>query len=352
MTKGISVLSGPALAASLIAGLLLNAAPAKALVIKPVYDSSITSRSNAAAIEAAFQAAANTIDAEFSAPITVKIGVSWGSVHGQSLGSGNIGASWDPFYTSMSYSSLVSRLKSRSSANPGDLSLALAVAHLPTSDPTHLNKFEITYAQAQALGLAASTLSVDSGYVGFNSTTAFDFNPADGITTGSYDFEGVAAHEMAEALGRITGLYTTSPTWASPIDLFRYAAPGTSSFSYSTSAYFSIDGGTTNLKGYNISGGGDRSDWQLVSGSTDAENAALYSGKVLSMSTADWTMLDLIGWGAPANFATAPMGASGGVAGALDAARPTPEPATWCVIVLGFGLVGGVLRRRDLASPG
>lgn len=324
--------------------------PAKALVIVPVYDSSITGRSNASAIETAFQTAANTIDSRFSAPITVKIGVSWGSVDGKSLGSGNLGASWDPFYTALSYSSLVADLKARSAANPTDLALASAVAHLPKADPTHLNHFEIPEAEAQALGMAPSSLSGDSGYVGFSSTTAFTFNPSAGVATGTYDFEGLAAHELAEALGRITGLYTTSPTWASPIDLFRYSAPGTSSFSYSTAAYFSIDGGKTDLKSFNISGGGDRSDWQLISGSTDLQNAALYSGKVLSMSSADWTALDVMGWGAPSSGGTVPLGSTV-TSGATGAAVSVPEPATWALILIGLGWIGGVLRRKPRRVP-
>jgi hypothetical protein len=326
--------------------LALSTTPARALTIDPVFDSSVTKLANAATVEAAFDAAANAIGAEFTAPVTVKIGVSWGAVHGQALG-GNLGGSWDPFYTSETYAGMVSLLKSRSSADPADTALAEAVANLPKSDPTHLNHIEITDAEAQALGLAPSSLSVDSGYVGFSATAPFDFNPSDGISAGTYDFEGLAGHEIAEALGRITGLYTTNPTWASPIDLFRYSAPGVSSFSYTAPAYFSINGGKTNLKNFNVAGGGDRSDWQLLAGSTDLQNASVYSGKVLTMSAVDWTVLDVMGWGVPAAGGTTRpfdlLGASGG----SGAAAPIPEPATWGLLVGGLGLVGGLRRRAS-----
>ena len=76
----------------------------------------------------------------------------------------------------------------------------------------------------------------------------YDFNRADGISANAYDFQGLAMHEIEEVLGHITGLQSSSaPQYATPFDLFRYTAKGVSSFSYADHAYFSIDGGATNL---------------------------------------------------------------------------------------------------------
>jgi hypothetical protein len=341
--------AGAAVAAT-IGALLAVAAPAKALTIIPVFDSSITSLSNASTVEAAFNAAATKLDSEFSNGATVKIGVSWGSVYGRTLGTGNIGGSYDPFYTALSYSALVTDFTNRAKANPSDTVLASVAAHFPKSDPTKLNKFEIPTAEAQALGLAASKLSGNSGYVGFGSSTKWDFNPADGVTTGYFDFEGMAAHEMAEVLGRITGLYTSTPTWATPIDAMRYAAPGVANFSYSNAAYFSIDGGKTNLGAFNVSGGGDRSDWQLVSGSKDLQNASVYSEMVLSLTAADLTFLDAMGWGAPLAGSTSPLAQPGGTGGVAGFGDGVPEPSNWSLMLLGLGLAGMTLRRRRAAA--
>src|SRR5581483_1471848 len=40
--------------------------------------------------------------------------------------------------------------------------------------------------------------------IGFNSAFLFDFDPSDGITPGTVDFDAVAVHEMGHALGFIS----------------------------------------------------------------------------------------------------------------------------------------------------
>src|SRR5579859_7469508 len=221
------------------------ASASQAMTIIPIYDSSITSRGNAAAIEAAFGAVASEFDHAYARNVTVKIGVSWGKVNGSSLPSGDIGASRMLLAMGYTYADVVGFFKADAAANPTDTNMAILAAHLPAKSPAGSLYYAIPYAEAQAIGELPATIYADSGYVGFSSSVAWDYSPSNGISAGTYDFEGLAAHEISEVLGRITGLYTTTPAYAMLIDALRYSAPGVSSFSHANSAYFSINGGYT-----------------------------------------------------------------------------------------------------------
>jgi hypothetical protein len=338
---------------SAAAGLLaFSSGPARAITIKPTFDASITSRANAATIETAFDAAAAQIDKDFANPATVNITVSWGTAGGQKLGTGDISGSVDNLSGAYSYSAVVADLTAVSKANPKDTTLATAVAHLPKADPTKKNAFEIPYAEAKAIGLLPASLPIADGYVGFSSGVNFDFNPVGGITAGDYDFEGLATHEIEEVLGRTSGLESANPAWATPFDLFRYAASGASSFSYTAASYFSIDGGKTNLGDFNYSGTGDRGDWLSVGGATDLQDAFLSTGRAYALSASDLTALNTLGWGAwtaPAGSLSPGPSTLSPVGGAQGA---VPEPSTWAMMIVGMGLLGAVIRRRgawDLA---
>jgi len=322
------------------------AQPARALVIKPVFDSSITSLSNAAQVEGAFNSVAAIFDGAFANPATVNITVSWGSIAGTAIPTGDISSSLDNLSGAYSYANVVSDLSTVSKANPSDAVLASAVSHLPKTDPTKLGKFEIPYAQAKALGILPDTFPMMDGYIGFDSKVAYDFNPVGGITAGDYDFQGLAAHEIEEVLGRITGLQPGGVSWATPFDLYRYTAAGVSSFSYGAQTYFSLNGGATDLGNFNYSGGGDRSDWLTLGGSTDVQDAYVYTGKALSLTGNDLEALDALGWGVSKVTGTTPLSTvttfspPGGAAGAV------PEPGTWGMMIVGAALIGASARRR------
>lgn len=317
---------------------------AQALTITPVFDRSITSLSNAATVEGAVNQAIGVFDKDFTSNANIKINFSWGTVDGQKVASGNVSESISYLYTGFSYANVVGDLKAAAAANPTDSVLASAVAHLPAKDPTGLNTFEITEADAQALGLTPpSGMGVD-GYVGFNSSDVFSFNPS-ATPSGQYDFEALAEHEIAEVMGRLSGLSSSKPTYATPYDLFRYSAPETSSFSDFASAYFSVNGGVTNLASFNAAGSGDRGDWFTSATSTDAFDSTASKGVNMGLSSADLTALNALGWDTPANpggWVTADIAATSG----LSLGGDVPEPAAWCLLVLGVGLAGVTLRRR------
>jgi hypothetical protein len=72
--------------------------PAAALVINPVVDSSITSLANAGTIEAAFNTVAHDFASQFTSSAQINVNVSWGSVGGQPLPTGTVGASSSSLY--------------------------------------------------------------------------------------------------------------------------------------------------------------------------------------------------------------------------------------------------------------
>jgi hypothetical protein len=200
-------------------------------------------------------------------------------------------------------------------------------------------------AEAKALGLISPTQNSLDGSIGFaGSTSGYDFSPANGVTAGAYDFQAVAAHELAEVLGRISGISSTSPVWRTPFDLYRYSAPGVLDYGYNDAAYFSINGGLTDLKDFNnSSSGGDRGDWATLTSIYDVSNAFISTGRPYNLTAVDLTALDVLGWGGT-NLGNTGVGAPGRTAFSLITS--VPEPSQWALMLVGFGLTGAALRRR------
>jgi hypothetical protein len=321
----------------------LSATCGQAMTIRPVFDSSITSLSNAAVVESAFDTVANDYAKSFSNVATINIDVSWGSVDGQALPSNAVGASVSSLYGYYSYSQIKSLLATSSSSNIADTALATAVKNLPVYAPSGVTNYVLPSSEAKALGLSYVSPSATDGYIGFaGSTSGYDFAPADGISSTTYDFQAVAAHEIDEVLGRISGLSGSTPSYRTVFDLFRYSAPGVISDSYTTTTYFSIDGGKTKLATFNNStSGGDRSDWATYSTSTDIQDAFISKGKNLNLTAVDLTGLDVLGYGG-SNIGDTLVGTPGAVAVHLITA--VPEPSTWTMLLIGFGGLGAMMR--------
>ncbi len=224
------------------------------------------------------QAAADMLDAHFLDSITVNINVSYGTYAGtalpnQNTSEGNIGAGGDGVGVPESYSDLRNLLVTYATSTDDTTS----VNNLPTgSSIGGQSSFVIGTAQAKALGLVSATDTTGDGQVGMG--TSF---------TGDVLFAG-ALHELTHAMGRIAGL---------SLDLFRFNEDGSLNHVFggtipSASAYFSIDGGATEIADFGISS--DPGDF-LNGGvqGTDPFNE-IVGGR--GLTAADITEMDVLGF--------------------------------------------------------
>ena len=259
------------------------------LTINVVYDSSVANAPSG--FVADVNAAVQYLESQFVDPITITIAVGYGEVGGSALGFGALGES-ETYLNSYTYAQLTAAMKA-DATSPADVT---AISSLLATNPTGNGTFWVSTAEAKALGLAPSDTSID-GYVGFaSSSNTFDYNNADGVTAGQYDFSGVVLHELTEVMGRQTmnGQSFSGTTAYEPLDLFRYSAPGVHTFSGTKAGYFSADGGTTHLANFSTNAGGDFGDW--ASTTIDAMNAFGSPGMIEPMTSADITAMDVLGW--------------------------------------------------------
>ena len=232
----------------------------------------------------------------------------------------------------------------------------------------------------KAIGGATDPTQLD-GLVQFSSDFAFDFDPTNGISANHMDFLGVAIHEIGHALGFVSGtdLYDVygSPNGPgagmyninnyavlSALDMFRYSnnpngvAPGTGPVldeTVGTNSYFSIDGGQTQMFGNSLfstgtyNGDGNQTSHWVDSNTCNGFNQlgimdpTFCYGETGVVKGLDLAAMDVIGWNLsqPAREGYARSTAS------IYAANGTvPEPASWALMLGGFGLVGAAMRRR------
>jgi len=166
----------------------------------------------------------------------------------------------------------------------------------------------------------------DIGWVGFNGTESYTFDPNNRAVTGAFDFFGVADHEITEVMGRYGFGQNGGGGRDSPIDLFRYFSPGVRDLAaaYGSPNYFSIDGGLTVINTFNVVCCGDLSDW--AGNTIDPFNGFLTRGRAELLSPGDLIVMDVLGY---------------------DRISAVPEPAIWIYIVAGLICFAAARRRTS-----
>ncbi|MDD4913955.1 MAG: NF038122 family metalloprotease [Methylococcales bacterium] len=316
------------LAALSLAPLLLGAATANALIITPVFDSSITGNANAAAIEGSIDAAITTLEGLYTNNVNLAVDFTY-----DPAAAGNL-LSTSQYFLSVSYSSYVSALTADLASNPNNAVLSTALANLSHGNDANGSKdVAITTGLAEMLGFISSIPSQYSPVININSNQPFGFSQP--VSSSAYDLTGGLEHELDEVLGgggggstlnSVSSGYAPLNGYVGPLDLYRYSAALTPSFttSGSASSYLSINGGATSIVAFNQNSSGDYGDFAPVCNNPGSgqlvQNAFNCTGayEAYTASSPEATMLQAIGWN--------------------TASSTVPEPAT--IPLLAAGLLG------------
>jgi hypothetical protein len=258
------------------------------LAVHITWESSVASAPSA--FTAGVIAAVTAFETKFTNAVTIDIAIGYGTIANTAMSAGALGES-ESYLQYVSYASLRSVLSSHNT----DATDASVLASLPATAPVG-GYLWVTTAQAKALGLAAPGGTGLDGYIGLASNYAFSYGG--NVASGTYDFNGVVAHELTEVMGRLMltggsiGPYAHS---YSLLDLLHYSAPGVRDFASSVPGYFSIDGGVTNGGAFNTVSGGDAADWASSMGS-NSYNAFSNAGIANVVSSGDIAEMNAIGW--------------------------------------------------------
>ncbi len=224
----------------------------------------------------------------------------------------------------------------------------------------------------------AAAVNNRDGSVAFSDGFEFDFDPSNGISATGFDFIGIAIHEIGHALGFRSGVdvYDTNTGFTGNLgdfaimsiwDLFRYSetsdALGVNDWAIggtgADAPYFSIDGGTTVFKGegYMSTGrtfgdGRQASHWKDENPPIGLLDPTISRGAMSFVTGLDLAGFDAMGWNLNydvlANYGT--RFSSADIYAAFNGnAAAIPEPQTWAMLIVGFGLIGSTLRRQRRA---
>ena len=260
------------------------------------------------------------------------------------------GASTSSFSDTVNYSAYYNALLANSSGDATDIA-AIASLGGPSADNPVTGSTDIsirpTLAATLGLGSQVSDPFSGCGDLTANACIQVGTNVLNSTGAPMASLFGTVEHEVDEVFGTSSALPGgggTLPADPSAADLFRYSAPGTRSFAFNLSsdvpctgsptAYFSINGGVTNLNQYNnCNNGGDYGDWIYTDGLQvqDAFGPDDVASS-LALNSPEVALLDAVGY----NFSPASSAA--------------PEPSSMVLLLTGLGVIP-VLRRRLANHP-
>jgi hypothetical protein len=232
-------------------------------------------------------------------------------------------------------------------ANPSCQAIQTATRGIDNDNTFDNLNIQINTAQAKALGVALNTTR--DGSVSFSNQFNWDFDRSDGLDPNLIDFVGVAAHEIGHALGFRSGVDLADTNanlnragldglaWGTVWDLFRYQSfngQQTLDWTVGGTPCFSINNGGTCLGQLSTGAvNGDlrqASHWKddtltnLTLGIMDPTRSGFQGGVTnLNLTALDRIAFDVMGYD-----------------------TYVPEPATWAMMIAGFGFVGAAMRRR------
>jgi Ca2+-binding RTX toxin-like protein len=255
------------------------------IVFNNSYDAGVT-----ASVRSAIITAENYLQAHFTDRATVNITFDY-----DPMGPGQVADNLASFYA-VSYAQLVAAMTAHATSADD----RLAVAGLPTTDPSNGAGFAVAAGQGQALGLFGPSGQNDV-VVHINSNEPWTFGS---------DLIGAIEHEVSEGVfGRIQSLGTFTSGRFTALDLFRFNAFGLHDFTGGGDglySYFGPDGGHLDFSFFHnaisVTGandGQDFGDWDYTA--EDAFGGG-GGGAPSSISAVDLQVLDVIGWtpsGAP-----------------------------------------------------
>lgn len=270
-----------------------------------------------------------------------------------------------------SYTSYFNALSSTESG-ANDVTAVNSLGGGTTNPVVSGNYVAMSSALGSALGFSVTGVTSSLGSCSIGGSNCYDgvitmsnsvsfYYGSGSYSAGEYDFVTAAEHETDEILGTTSCLNNTTSTpsqcefgsgpfaagGVSAADLFRYSANGTRSFlgpggnqALGSTAYFSINGGATNIVSYNnTNNGADYGDFSTnCSHVQDAFGCNTgYGTTILNDGGAEIALLDAVGYNLTST-------------GESLSAASLPEPGTLWIGGSGAILVLWIARRRRRAS--
>jgi hypothetical protein len=241
----------------------ITTAPTTGLTIHATFDSSITGNPNAAAIQAMINRTIAIYESLFSDPVTIQIRFRYATTgpDGHPLPQGLVSQSDTGLYI-LPWNTYIGALRADARTNNDNM----ANASLPGSALS--TNMRPGSANGRAVGLNTPPAMFADGTVGqggpydgivtLNSSKPFQFSrPVNG---NSFDAQRITEHEIDEVIGLGSRVGHNSNDLR-PQDLFSWSSAGHRNITSSGARYFSINGGVTNIVGFNQDPDGDFGDW-------------------------------------------------------------------------------------------